>query len=70
MGNYVKVKTTRDDYLQIAGIEVYAQGGNESVEKCSGKKCSGYRGYQAMTVNGNICQAWTSQEPNTHKFTP
>ena len=31
-----------------------------NVESCSGDYCSGYRGLQDVTVNGNQCMKWTS----------
>ncbi|KAL5267932.1 hypothetical protein ACHWQZ_G004848 [Mnemiopsis leidyi] len=29
-----------------------------------------YRGFKSSTMNGRICQKWTSQSPNNHGRTP
>lgn len=40
------------------------------VEKCSGEKCTGYRGTQNKTMSERTCQAWDAQAPHSHKRTP
>ena len=40
------------------------------MEKCSGERCSGYRGKQTRTISGITCQAWGSQSPHRHIVNP
>lgn len=41
-------------------------------EECSGKNCSGYRGFQDKTISGKTCQEWKVNTPQKvpSKFTP
>jgi hypothetical protein len=60
--------------FQNSNIYTYAiLSGNKtesSLEKCSGKKCSGYRGKQNQTKSGKTCQRWDQQKPHKHTRTP
>lgn len=42
---------------------------NFGPEKCSGVKCSGYRGRQTKTRSGKTCQRWDAQSPHKHSRT-
>jgi integrin beta 3 len=38
-------------------------------EKCSGNKCTGYRGRQTKTISGKTCMRWDVQSPHKHNRT-
>jgi hypothetical protein len=40
------------------------------LEKCSGKKCNGYRGNQNKTRSGKTCMMWADQSPHKHTRGP
>ena len=44
--------------------------GLRTLEYCSGTNCTGYRGTKTKTTTGKTCQAWNTQTPNSHTFTP
>jgi integrin beta 3 len=39
----------------------------KDIEKCTGKRCAGYRGKQSQTRSGRTCMDWKQQRPHRHK---
>ena len=44
--------------------------GATGLETCSNGQQRSYRGTKAATINGRTCQAWSSQTPHGHGYTP
>jgi hypothetical protein len=66
---YTTDKKKRWDYCYPKG-KAPKQKKVDRRERCSGKKCAGYRGYQNRTIRGKVCQAWNKQSPHKHYNTP
>jgi integrin beta 3 len=46
-------------------VEIWSQN-----EEPAGEGGAEYQGEQTLTQSGHTCQAWASQKPHTHKYTP